>query len=287
MSSAEDSRTTDQSLSPPAKKFKAAITISPKSNCENNSSGEMAHNGSSNQENSSTNNIDESLYSRQLYVLGHEAMRRIATAEVLICGAKGLGIEIAKNIILGGVKSVTLHDVGDCEIKDLSSQYYLTKTDIGKNRAQVSVQHLVELNSYVSVHAHNEALSEDFLRKFKVIVLTDSSLEEQCNIGEFAHSNGIALIIADTKSLFGQVFCDFGENFTVHDVKGEQPLSTMIASISKDEKGVVTCLEETRHGFEDGDYVTFSEVQGMVELNGCEPRKVQVFGPYIWSRGHF
>ncbi|GIY15386.1 ubiquitin-like modifier-activating enzyme 1 [Caerostris darwini] len=285
MSSAEDSRTTDQSLSPPAKKFKAAITISPKSNCENNSSGEMAHNGSSNQENSSANNIDESLYSRQLYVLGHEAMRRIATAEVLICGAKGLGIEIAKNIILGGVKSVTLHDVGDCEIKDLSSQYYLTKTDIGKNRAQVSVQHLIELNSYVSVHAHNEALSEDFLRKFKVIVLTDSSLEEQCNIGEFAHSNGVALIIADTKGLFGQVFCDFGENFTVHDVKGEQPLSTMIASISKDEKGVVTCLEETRHGFEDGDYVTFSEVQGMVELNGCEPRKVQVFGPYTFGVG--
>lgn len=40
----------------------------------------------------------------------------------------------------------------------------------------------------------------------------------------------------------------------------------------------MTCLEETRHGFEDGDYVTFSEVNGMVELNGCEPRKIQVFG---------
>lgn len=33
--------------------------------------------------------------------------------------------------------------------------------------------------------------------------------------------------------LFRQIFCDFGENFTVHDVKGEQPLSAMIASISK------------------------------------------------------
>ncbi|GBO33522.1 Ubiquitin-like modifier-activating enzyme 1, partial [Araneus ventricosus] len=66
-----------------------------------------------------------------------------------------------------------------------------------------------------------------------VIVLTDSPLEEQCSIGEFAHSNDIAFIVADTKGLFGQVFCDFGENFTVHDVKGEQPLSAMVASISK------------------------------------------------------
>lgn len=41
---------------------------------------------------------------------------------------------------------------------------------------------------------------------------------------------------------------------------------------------MVTCLDETRHGLEDGDYVTFSEVVGMEELNGCEPRKISVKG---------
>lgn len=52
----------------------------------------------------------------------------------------------------------------------------------------------------------------------------------------------------------------------------------MIASIDRDADGIVTGLEETRHGLEDGDYVTFSEVKGMTELNGCEPRKVTVKG---------
>jgi len=47
----------------------------------------------------------------------------------------------------------------------------------------------------------------------------------------------------------------------------------------------VTCLDETRHGLEDGDFVTFREVQGMEELNGCEPRKVSVKGPYTFSIG--
>ena len=41
---------------------------------------------------------------------------------------------------------------------------------------------------------------------------------------------------------------------------------------------MVTCLDETRHGLEDGDFVTFTEVKGMEQLNGCEPRKVTVKG---------
>ncbi len=50
----------------------------------------------------------------------------------------------------------------------------------------------------------------------------------------------------------------------------------MIASITQEENSVVTCLDETRHGFEDGDHVTFHEVQGMPALNACEPRKIKV-----------
>lgn len=54
---------------------------------------------------------------------------------------------------------------------------------------------------------------------------------------------------------------------------------------TQDTDGVVACLDETRHGLEDGDFVTFAEVQGMTELNACEPRKVTVKGPYTFSIG--
>jgi ubiquitin-activating enzyme E1 len=46
---------------------------------------------------------------------------------------------------------------------------------------------------------------------------------------------------------------------------------------------VVTCLDEHRHGLEDGDWVTFSEVQGMTELNACSPRQIKSLGPYTFS----
>lgn len=67
----------------------------------------------------------------------------------------------------------------------------------------------------------------------QVVVLTESSLEAQVKIGEFCHSQGIQLIVACTRGLFGQIFCDFGDEFTVYDKTGEQPLSAMISAISK------------------------------------------------------
>ena len=49
-------------------------------------------------------------------------MKRMQNAKVLISGMRGLGVEIAKNVILGGVKSVAVHDQGLAEWRDLSSQ---------------------------------------------------------------------------------------------------------------------------------------------------------------------
>ncbi|XP_077585017.1 ubiquitin-like modifier-activating enzyme 1 isoform X2 [Stigmatopora nigra] len=229
--------------------------------------------------------IDEGLYSRQLYVLGHAAMKRMQNSNVLISGMRGLGVEIAKNVILGGVRSVTVHDQGVAEWRDLSSQFYIREADLGKNRAEVSQSRLAELNSYVPVAAHTGALTDDFLTKFQVVVLTNSTLDEQQKVGEFCHSKGIKIIIADTRGLFGQLFCDFGEDMVVYDTNGEQPLSAMISMITKDNPGVATCLDEARHGFESGDFVTFSEVQGMSELNGCQAVEIKVLGPYTFSIG--
>lgn len=38
---------------------------------------------------------------------------------------------------------------------------------------------------------------------WKVVVLTDSSLDDQKQFGDFCHARGIQLVVADTKGLFG------------------------------------------------------------------------------------
>ncbi|KAI9787278.1 MAG: hypothetical protein M1816_007692 [Peltula sp. TS41687] len=230
--------------------------------------------------------IDESLYSRQLYVLGHEAMKRMGKSSVLVAGLKGLGVEIAKNIALAGVKSLTLFDPAPVAISDLSSQFFLHLEDVGKPRASVTAPRVAELNSYtpVEVHPSNDLVSDlSQLRSYQVVVLTSTSLKHQRAIADYCHQNGIFVVIADTFGMFGSVFTDFGKNFTVVDPTGEDPVSGIISDIDAD--GLVTALDETRHGLEDGDHVTFSEVEGMQGLNGADPRKVTVKGPYTFSIG--
>ena len=100
------------------------------------------------------NDIDESLYSRQLYVLGHEAMKRMSASNVLVVGLKGLGVEIAKNVALAGVKSLTLYDPAPAALADLSSQFFLHLADVGKPRAAVTAPRVAELNAYTPVSVH-------------------------------------------------------------------------------------------------------------------------------------
>ncbi|KAL1469914.1 hypothetical protein MTO96_040780, partial [Rhipicephalus appendiculatus] len=50
-----------------------------------------------------------------------------------------------------------------------------------------------------------------------------------------------------------------------------------------EKQGVVTTLHKARHGFEDGDYVTFSDVRGMTEINDGPPMEVIVLSPHRFS----
>lgn len=144
MSSAE---VAESSVDPPAKKRRvAAASTTGEADDEQplTTNADMAKANGSTSGGSGTGakagpaEIDEGLYSRQLYVLGHDAMRRMASSDVLISGLGGLGVEIAKNVILGGVKSVTLHDDVACKLADLGSQFYLTEADVGEERATES-----------------------------------------------------------------------------------------------------------------------------------------------------
>lgn len=178
---------------------------------------------------------------------------------------------------MAGVKSLTLYDPHPVEIADLSSQYFLQEADVGKRRDEVTAPRLGELNAYTPVLVHQKDLLSDIetLSRFKTVVVTETPLDLQLKVNGFCHTNKIPYISAEVRGLFGNIFCDFGEGFIVVDPNGENPLSGIVAGI--DSSGLVTALDETRHGFEDGDHVIFSEVQGMDELNGVE-FKVEVKG---------
>ncbi|CAH1446977.1 unnamed protein product [Lactuca virosa] len=243
---------------------------------DNNSASNMGFEDGNLQE------IDEDLHSRQLAVYGRETMRRLFASNVLISGMQGLGAEIAKNLILAGVKSVTLHDEGAVELWDLSSNFLFSENDVGKNRAQASVQKLQELNNAVLVSTLPTKLTKEQLSNFQAVVFTDIDLKTAIEFDDYCHTHQppIAFIKTEVRGLFGNIFCDFGPEFTVVDVDGEEPHTGIIASISNDNPALITCVDDERLGFQDGDLVIFSEIHGMTELNDGKPRKVKSCRPY-------
>ena len=230
--------------------------------------------------------IDEGLYSRQLYVLGHEAQQKIAGARVFIAGLKGLGIEIAKNIILIGVKSVTIWDDGVAELEDLGSQFYLSEKDVNKKkRSEASLSNLAELNEYVNVSIHlSQNLEKEFFKNFDVAIFTNESIlyEDINKYNQWCNEFNTKFIWAQTRGVFGFIFNDFGNTFVVKDQTGEDPKEGMISAIEAKE-GIIHALEGKKVDLQDGDYVKFKEIEGMENLNDKETWRIEMITQFSFA----
>ncbi|TNN78744.1 Ubiquitin-like modifier-activating enzyme 6 [Liparis tanakae] len=227
--------------------------------------------------------IDDSLYSRQRYVLGDSAMHQMAQSSVFLSGMGGLGIEIAKNIVLAGVKAVTLHDTKQCETCDLGSNFFIHKEDVSgqKSRVDAVCARVAELNPYVHVDVSSLALDDNTDLGFLCVILTEARLSLQKRVNDFCHSHQppIRFISCDAYGICVRVFCDFGEEFEVSDPTGEEHKEMFIQNITRDSPGVVTCMDNQPHGLQTGQSVVFREVNGMVEVNGTETLEKQLCDP--------
>ncbi|VDP22251.1 unnamed protein product [Heligmosomoides polygyrus] len=246
--------------------------------------------------------LDTNLYSRQMYdlcplwsayyddvsffryALGESAMIHLRKASVVISGLGGVGVEVAKNLVLGGIRNVTLHDTKSTKWSDLSAQYYLTEKDLGKNRAAASFERLAELNDSVNCHLLVDELTEDAVKQFDLVVLTDTPRNIQLKVAQWTRAHQKCLLVVDARGLYSYIFADFGNSFRVDDTNGEQVKEFLIEHVDAETGDVIT-LENQMHGLEDGDYVTFSEVKGMTELNGCAPLKITVKKSHVFNIG--
>jgi len=221
--------------------------------------------------------------------MGHEAQRKMGNSTVLIIGLRGLGVEIAKNVILAGVKGVVLHDDQPVEIADLSAQFYFKESDVGTPRAAACVGQLSELNNYVDVSVGSGTNCLSDMSKYACVCVTDQiNSDLKLQISDACHAANTPYVQGDMRGLFASMFCDFGSNFIVNDTDGEQPMTVVISAIdANSDEAVVTSSEGNRHGLSDGMFVTFSEVPGSMgqHLNGCAPRPIKVINPFTFSIG--
>lgn len=151
------------------------------------------------------------LYDRQIRLWGLDSQKRLRASSVLLIGLKGLGAEFCKNIVLSGIKSITLLDDQDSNKEDAAYQFLIPRDQLGQNRAEASLNRAQRLNPMVEMKVDKESVdskTDDFFTQFNVVIATDCSLEQLLRINKICHKANVKFFSADVFGFYGYVFAD-------------------------------------------------------------------------------
>ncbi|KAI0180303.1 hypothetical protein GGR52DRAFT_237705 [Hypoxylon sp. FL1284] len=158
---------------------------------------------------------DIALYDRQLRLWGVEAQQKIQSANVVLITMKALANEIAKNLVLAGIGSLTIVDDQVVTEADLGAQFLLTEEDVGQSRAQAAASRVQKLNPRVRVIPDSGSImtkGASFFRDFDIVIATDLSPTLLAFINTATRLHNRQFYAASTYGLYGYIFCDLIEH---------------------------------------------------------------------------
>jgi len=162
------------------------------------------------------------LYDRQIRLWGLDAQKRLRASRVLVAGLRGLGCEVAKNLVLSGVKSLRVLDGGTLSEEDLESNFLCPVDKVGSNRAETAVDRLQQLNPMVEVSfdaGDVDAKPEEYFRDFDIVLVTCSPRDVLVRVNNLCHKNGVKFFAGDVHGFFGYSFMDLVEHEFVEEVR--------------------------------------------------------------------
>ncbi|UKZ56554.1 hypothetical protein TrVGV298_010392 [Trichoderma virens] len=157
------------------------------------------------------------LYDRQIRLWGMAAQAKIQNANILLITIRALANEIAKNLVLAGVGSLTVLDNAIVTEADLGAQFLLSEVEnpVGQNRAEAASAALRKLNPRVQVHVDAEgvkAKGPSYFAGFDIVIATDLDPDSFNLINTATRLNGKAFYAAGTHGMYGFIFSDLIEH---------------------------------------------------------------------------
>ncbi|KAA0198256.1 hypothetical protein HAZT_HAZT009691 [Hyalella azteca] len=131
--------------------------------------------------------------------------------------------EITKNLVLAGVKSITLMDHTDVTNLDVVANFLAPHDSIGKNIAEASKERAQNLNPMVQVLSDTEDLATkpgSFFGEFDVVVVARCSDKDLLiKINDYCRSSGAVFYAAGVHGMFGYMFVDLNQHNYVEEQK--------------------------------------------------------------------
>lgn len=174
------------------------------------------------------------LYDRQIRLWGVKAQERLRSAKILLIGMKALANEIAKNLVLAGVGSLTVLDPELVTEDDLSSQFFISQEHIGQNRAQAALPQILKLNPRVALFADPDPVASkypEYFSTFDITIATNLSIDVLTDINAACRINGRKFYAADTHGMYGYVFADL----ILHEFVVERQMGNKATEVGKAE----------------------------------------------------
>lgn len=156
-------------------------------------------------------------YDRQIRLWGLEAQKRLRASRVLLAGLGGLGAEVAKNLILAGVKGLTLLDHEQVSEESCRAQFLVPVSAQGQNRAKASLERAQNLNPMVEVHAdpsHIQDKPDHFFLQFDAVVLTRCSRDLMLRLDQLCSQHNIKVFCGDVYGYYGYMFTNLGPQYS-------------------------------------------------------------------------
>lgn len=166
------------------------------------------------------------LYDRQIRLWGVQAQEKIRNADILLIGMRALANEIAKNLVLAGIHSLTIVDHELITANDLGAQFFIYESDVGTNRAEAAAPQLRKLNPRVMVVVDQGDIrlkSPDYFGAFDVVIATDLQPDSLNIINTATRMNHRAFYAAGVHGFYGFIFSDLIQHdYVVEREKGNR-----------------------------------------------------------------
>lgn len=124
---------------------------------------------------------------------------------------KALANEIAKNLVLAGIGSLTVIDHEAVTERDLGAQFFISDADIGMNRAQAVAPQIQRLNPRVKVLVDTEDITlkgPGYFQSFDIVIATDLQPDSLNIINTATRVNHKAFYAAGVYGFYGFIFSD-------------------------------------------------------------------------------
>ncbi|KAL3848992.1 hypothetical protein ACJIZ3_010874 [Penstemon smallii] len=150
-------------------------------------------------------------YDRQLRIWGEQGQTALEKSSICLLNCGPTGSETLKNLVLGGVGSITVVDGSKVEIGDLGNNYFVDESSVGESKAKTVCAFLQELNDAVKakfIEEYPEALIDSnpsFFSQFTLVVATQLVEDSMVKLDRICRDANVMLIFARSYGLTGFV----------------------------------------------------------------------------------